>query len=398
MSELEDEFQDNEYSTATTDQTVAVIPGANRSKKVSAARFRPKKVTKAASMTARFGKSQGTGKSIGESAKAEIARLNLDKVDGADSYASDLNAAKDVEGIDNGSDRASCQSDKSPKGPGSSSIRLEPSRSVVQTGSSNSSRRRSAGSAVTVGGSTFKTATSMKETEPKPSQPQDLTILNGQNRDQEHAIVSSQRIPHNVETESNAAETLVIPPALPGEKSLKDFCSKFKDPSTTKKKRGRKIKALNDNVAVQGNDESENTDVGMESLEKSSKLDNEPGKKSNTVNNRPISDNSSTKNAEASGPVVELVDGEIVIRESSLVVGGGNANVDDEYEEVHEGAGEMTATYTSFTNRTKRKTWTAEETILFFDALRQIGPDFSMMNAFFVDRDRRQLRDRKSVV
>ena len=46
----------------------------------------------------------------------------------------------------------------------------------------------------------------------------------------------------------------------------------------------------------------------------------------------------------------------------------------------------------SFVNRKKPKHWTKEETAKFYEALMQLGTDFSSMEAFFQDRNRKQLK------
>jgi len=168
--------------------------------------------------------------------------------------------------------------------------------------------------------------------------------------------------------------SVVLPPLPEGAKSLKDFCRSYVDPEEEVEK-GSKLKKR------------------KKSGDATTKLSNDVASTSNKVaRNHGSHDNDSTI---GSAPMVELVDGEIVIRESSLEVGGGASNiVEDEYEEVHEGAGEMTATYTSFTDKLKSKRWSIEETKLFYNALRQVGSDFSTMMAFFPDRDRRQLRNK----
>eukprot|EP00557_Chaetoceros_sp_GSL56_P000042 CAMPEP_0176495282 /NCGR_PEP_ID=MMETSP0200_2-20121128/10564_1 /TAXON_ID=947934 /ORGANISM="Chaetoceros sp., Strain GSL56" /LENGTH=882 /DNA_ID=CAMNT_0017893131 /DNA_START=105 /DNA_END=2750 /DNA_ORIENTATION=+ len=102
-----------------------------------------------------------------------------------------------------------------------------------------------------------------------------------------------------------------------------------------------------------------------------------------------------------SGPLVEIINGEIVIQESSIIVGGRKTTeeVDRELEGgiIEEENTALTATYTSFTNREKVKRWTVDETKKFYLALRQCGTDFSTMENFFDGTDGGKKRSRKEL-
>lgn len=91
-----------------------------------------------------------------------------------------------------------------------------------------------------------------------------------------------------------------------------------------------------------------------------------------------------------SGLRVEMIDGKIVIKESSLIVNEAAIN-ETEYEEVEEGA-LITSRYSSFTNRKAAKMWGIEETRLFYSALRQCGLEFSLMQSFFPNRTRKEIK------
>jgi transcription factor TFIIIB component B'' len=91
------------------------------------------------------------------------------------------------------------------------------------------------------------------------------------------------------------------------------------------------------------------------------------------------------------GPQVEIVNGKIVLKESSLVLNSNTNAAFDEYEEVTEGI-HPTATYSSFVKRRHSPAWGVEETRLFYQALRQCGTEFTMMQAFFPGRTRKQLK------
>jgi hypothetical protein len=102
---------------------------------------------------------------------------------------------------------------------------------------------------------------------------------------------------------------------------------------------------------------------------------------------------------------VEIVNGEIVIKESTMIVGGRRTikEADRELEgeiAVEENTG-ITATYASFTKRVKVGRWSVEKTRKCYMVLRQFGLDFRTMESF-VDfladdgnkRSREQLKSR----
>lgn len=91
-------------------------------------------------------------------------------------------------------------------------------------------------------------------------------------------------------------------------------------------------------------------------------------------------------------PMVEIVDGKIVIKQSSLVANPTqNGAIYDDYEEVIED-NFPTATYASFVKRRPSPVWGQEETRLFYHALRQCGTEFTLMQSFFPNRTRKQLK------
>lgn len=161
---------------------------------------------------------------------------------------------------------------------------------------------------------------------------------------------------------------------------LSSFCSAFKKKKQSRQKKG----------AVAGTTTS--TTKGISSATRS--------KKTTSISNNNI--NSKTGNAstpEATGaPVVKIVDGEIVLQESSLVVPGQRRTVqevEEEFQDVVEEDAQLAivgASYNSFVNRKGPQQWTVKETKRFFDALRQMGTDFCSMEAFFENRTRKQLK------
>jgi Myb DNA-binding like len=102
--------------------------------------------------------------------------------------------------------------------------------------------------------------------------------------------------------------------------------------------------------------------------------------------------------APPAGPQVKIVDGEIVLQESSMMVPSARKTVqevEEEYQHVVEEEGHTTivgASYNSFVARRKPQHWAVEETKLFYHALRQVGADFVTMEAFYKNRTRKQLK------
>jgi hypothetical protein len=106
-----------------------------------------------------------------------------------------------------------------------------------------------------------------------------------------------------------------------------------------------------------------------------------------------------TKSPSESGgaPVVQIIDGEIVLQESSLMFPGQRRSVQEveaEFDVVEEDTqlAIVGASYNSFVNRKGPQHWTVDETKRFFNALRQLGTDFCSMEAFFDNRTRKQLK------
>jgi Myb DNA-binding like len=95
------------------------------------------------------------------------------------------------------------------------------------------------------------------------------------------------------------------------------------------------------------------------------------------------------------GPVVKVVNGEIVLQESSMVVNNSSKPADEEFPVIEEEAhlAVVGASYNSFVSRRAPQHWTVAETQLFFEALRQVGTDFGTMEVYFdKKRTRKQLK------
>lgn len=93
---------------------------------------------------------------------------------------------------------------------------------------------------------------------------------------------------------------------------------------------------------------------------------------------------------DAVGPQVEIgPDGRIRVMESSLQTingapGEGNVVIEDGIN--------VAATYSSFTSKTFSSAWGIEETRQFYRSLGSCGTDFTLMQAFFPNRTRKQLK------
>ena len=180
---------------------------------------------------------------------------------------------------------------------------------------------------------------------------------------------------------------LNIAPPKEGEKTMKDFCSKFKIPKAQRTNQTNNEE--NNNNANDGNNQTNTAAEGSGSnAAATAGLSTEPTEAVAEVDNR-------------SGPLVEIINGEIVVKESSMIVGGRRTmeEVDREMEGaivVEENTG-ITATYNSFTKRQKMQRWNVEETRKFYTSLRQCGTDFSTMESFFDGEDGGNKRTRKQL-
>lgn len=115
--------------------------------------------------------------------------------------------------------------------------------------------------------------------------------------------------------------------------------------------------------------------------------------------NNPASITGAEQGSTAGGPVVQVVNGEIVLQESSMVVPGARRSVqevEEEFEQVVEEevqhSAVVGASYNSFVSRRAPQHWNVAETKKFYNALRQVGPDFATMAAYFDNRTRKQLK------
>jgi len=190
-----------------------------------------------------------------------------------------------------------------------------------------------------------------------------------------------------------------MPPPKKGEKTMKNFCSKINS------KDDGGCNETNDNNA-HGKDKRAQSQEEKE--RKNSTLKNDEG---NTIkvkkpdDNRQDVEKEEEKDSLRSGPLVEVINGEITIKESSIIVGGRRTTeeVDRELEGavVEEDSTGITATYNSFKKRQKTQRWNVEETRKFFMVLRQCGTDFSTMEQIFEGyekpRTRKQLKNKYKI-
>ncbi|KAG7360287.1 Myb-like DNA-binding protein [Nitzschia inconspicua] len=180
---------------------------------------------------------------------------------------------------------------------------------------------------------------------------------------------------------------------------LAAFCSKFKIEKTNDKKgrgkRQKKNKDRDQNEENIGNGDTTGT-----------------GLAANDEVIEPMDDAeiSTSQQAPAGVPVVQIIDGEIVLQESSLMLPTRRTvqEVEEEFQDnVVEEDAQMAivqASYTSFLTKGDAAAnggmrgpqhWSLEETHKFYMALRQLGTDFGSMEALFDGkRTRRQLKQK----
>ncbi|OAE21147.1 hypothetical protein AXG93_872s1160 [Marchantia polymorpha subsp. ruderalis] len=91
-------------------------------------------------------------------------------------------------------------------------------------------------------------------------------------------------------------------------------------------------------------------------------------------------------------PQVQVINGRIVVNEQSLTVGAyaTSAQDTDKYTRVEENASRLN--YHTYSNRTVTERWKAEETDIFYRAIRQFGTDFDLIKNLFPNRTRRQIK------
>ncbi len=99
----------------------------------------------------------------------------------------------------------------------------------------------------------------------------------------------------------------------------------------------------------------------------------------------------------AFAPSVQIVDGKIVINPDSLTVLTTQVGIDQlndvsKWQVVPDEQRYITSA--SYRTRTPSEKWSDAETTQFYNALRQCGTDFSLIEKFFPTRTRRQIRNK----
>ena len=221
---------------------------------------------------------------------------------------------------------------------------------------------------------------------------------------------------------SVGAGLMEIPPPKAGEKTMGDYCTKFRTPRVPKAdKQGgkrsasggagggggkrRKKKGTADAAAEGGMEDSA---AGADTVGEGEEADASATAEDGAASEADASGTGPGADDGRSGPLVEVINGEIVIKEATLTVGARRTTQEidremgaegDEATIVEEASG-VTATYTSFTARQRPQHWGVEETRTFYNALRQCGTDFTLMTGFFPagngqrGRTRRQLKSK----
>ncbi|GMH41699.1 hypothetical protein BSKO_09609 [Bryopsis sp. KO-2023] len=92
-------------------------------------------------------------------------------------------------------------------------------------------------------------------------------------------------------------------------------------------------------------------------------------------------------------PQVTVVDGKIVLNQESLEVAGKGAAAVQHYERVEEGEDRL-VNHATYSNWTKPKRWTVDETHLFYQCVKQFGTDFTLLETLMPGRTRQQLREK----
>jgi hypothetical protein len=179
---------------------------------------------------------------------------------------------------------------------------------------------------------------------------------------------------------------------------LTSFCSEYKNENKETRPGKRRKKKQNQQG---GNEEAAGTTADTGGTEDGDNVDAVAD----------VNDDATNQPAAPAGvPVIQIIDGEIVLQESSLMLPTRRTvkEVEEEFQDniVEEDAqlAIVQASYNSFitkgdaaANGGKRgpKSWSVQDTHKFFVALRQLGTDFGSMEAYFDNkRSRRQLKQK----
>ncbi|KAL7448455.1 hypothetical protein ACHAWC_000638, partial [Mediolabrus comicus] len=199
--------------------------------------------------------------------------------------------------------------------------------------------------------------------------------------------------------EGGDASSLLLPsPAKTATMAtLRNFCSKY--PKSRNKHSGKNDSNSRHGVKKE-EEEEEELMVAKELMEASSAT----ADTTTTAAATAATTNDATT-ATPQGPQVEVVNGEIVIAQDSLLshptTRTSTEQIDKEFGTVVEDEtptrlGAINARYDSYVTkpRSRPQRWSADETKSFYRALRQCGTDFSMMQMFLPGRTRSQLKSK----
>jgi Myb DNA-binding like len=196
-----------------------------------------------------------------------------------------------------------------------------------------------------------------------------------------------------------------IPQNTSDKPTMAAFCSKFK----LKKETKTNIKMAIKNESSRKRSENSNNPNGLNHNstfpDNNNKLDQ----------NHDVGSATTVGLSANKGPVVQIVNGEIVLQESSLDYyennNANNSNYYDDSTEAYTVVEEesqlaiINATCTSFLPEHKQRasnTWNACETLLYYRALRQVGTDFGMMEAYFRNegqiQEQQEKKDKSKVI
>jgi hypothetical protein len=181
-------------------------------------------------------------------------------------------------------------------------------------------------------------------------------------------------------------------------KALNSFCTPFKGPK-------RKLKDKDGTTTKSNKDKDNNGDAATESATANDDTADDSASASNSNNKT----NQRKVDATTTGaPSVQIIDGQIVLQESSVVLPSRRTvqEVEEEFRdnvvEEDEQLNIVQASYTSFVTKgdhgkvRKKGSWSIEETEKFYLALQQLGTDFGSMEALFFEnqRTRKQLKNK----
>ena len=179
----------------------------------------------------------------------------------------------------------------------------------------------------------------------------------------------SQRLPWELDPKWN------IEKPKEGQKTMADFCRSYKPPPPEKDEKGNVINNTSSSILKARRERAA-----------------EARAKQGETNIQEEQEDA------AAGPQVQVINGEIVIQESSLLLHQHKTieQLDEELggTEVVEDSTLLTATYASFKKpHARRKKWPPEDVYDLYSAIRSYGPDFSLIETFFKNRyTRKEIR------